>query len=44
MIALSEDVSQVTFKMMKGQLEAHFGASLAERKTELIEILSEAMP
>lgn len=44
MIAESDDVSGFTFKMMKGQLETHFGASLSERKTELIDILSEAMP
>ncbi|CAM9609641.1 unnamed protein product [Ectocarpus sp. 12 AP-2014] len=43
LIANSEDVSSLTFKMMKGQLEEHFGIPLADRKPELIDILSEAM-
>ncbi|CAN0508525.1 unnamed protein product, partial [Ectocarpus sp. 12 AP-2014] len=36
LIANSEDVSSLTFKMMKGQLEEHFGIPLADRKPELI--------
>ncbi|CAM9505856.1 unnamed protein product [Hapterophycus canaliculatus] len=43
LIAGSEDVSSLTFKMMKTQLEEHFGVALGDRKAELIEILSEAM-
>ncbi|CAM9940335.1 unnamed protein product [Ectocarpus fasciculatus] len=43
LIANSEDVSSLTFKMMKSQLEDHFGVALADRKPELIDILSEAM-
>lgn len=44
LIAGSDDVSGFTFKMMKSQLEAHFGTSLTGRKAELIDILSDAMP
>lgn len=44
LIAGSEDVSALTFKMMKSQLEEHFDVPLGDRKAELIDILSEAMP
>lgn len=44
LIAGSEDVSALTFKMMKSQLEEHFDVGLGDRKAELIDILSEAMP
>lgn len=30
--------------MMKNQLEEHFDVPLADRKNELVDILSEAMP
>lgn len=43
LIGASDDVSSLTFKMMKTQLENHFGVALGDRKAELIEILSEAM-
>lgn len=43
LISGSEDVSSLTFKMMKTQLEGHFGVPLGDRKQELIDILSEAM-
>ena len=43
-IADADDVPNLTFKMMKSQLESHFDVPLADRKSELIDILAEAMP
>lgn len=43
LIAGSEDVSSLTFKMMKTQLEEHFGVPLGDRKAELIDMVSDAM-
>ncbi|CAM9163615.1 unnamed protein product [Choristocarpus tenellus] len=43
LIGLAENVENVTFKQIRGQLEEHFQCQLTDRKAELIQIVSESM-